>query len=137
VVTVAQVIAAKHDEIPSLVAMGAHEKVRHAVDTLQQYGISQAPVTREDSDDVTALVGSIQERDLLDRVFRDPDALQADVAEVMGPPLPLVEADDPIEAAFERLQTASAVVVSRSGRTEGVLTRADLLEYLAHRRRQP
>jgi cystathionine beta-synthase len=82
-------------------------------------------------------VGSIQERDLLDRVFRDPDALQADVAEVMGPPLPLVETDDPIEAAFERLQTATAVVVTRSGRTEGVLTRADLLEYLAHRRRQP
>jgi cystathionine beta-synthase len=137
VVTVAQVVAAKHAEIPTLVAMGAHEKVRHAVDTLQQYGISQAPVTREDSADVTALVGSIQERDLLDRVFRDPDALQADVAEVMGPPLPLVETDDPIEAAFERLQTATAVVVTRSGRTEGVLTRADLLEYLAHRRRQP
>jgi cystathionine beta-synthase len=135
VVTVAQVVAAKHDEIPTLVAMGAHEKVRHAVDTLQQYGISQAPVTREDSEDVTALVGSIQERDLLDRVFRDPDALQADVAEVMGPPLPLVEADDPIEAAFERLQTATAVVVTRGGLTEGVLTRADLLEYLAHRQR--
>jgi cystathionine beta-synthase len=117
--------------------VGAHEKVRHAVDTLQQYGISQAPVTREDSDDVTALVGSIQERDLLDRVFRDPDALQADVAEVMGPPLPLVEADDPIEAAFERLQTSTAVVVTRGGRTRGVLTRADLLEFLAHRRRQP
>jgi cystathionine beta-synthase len=134
VVTVAQVVEAKHGEIPSLVAVGAHEKVRHAVDTLQQYGISQAPVTRDEAEDVTALVGSIQERDLLDRVFRDPDALQADVAEVMGPPLPLVEADDPIEGAFERLQTASAVVVARRGRTVGVLTRADLLEFLAHGR---
>jgi cystathionine beta-synthase len=137
VLTVAQVVGAKHGEIPSLVAVGAHEKVRHAVDALQQYGISQAPVTREDADDVTSLVGSIQERDLLDRVFRDPDALQADVAEIMGPPLPLVEADDPIEAAFERLQTASAVVVAQRGRTRGVITRADLLEFLAHRRRQP
>ncbi|HEX2025143.1 MAG TPA: cystathionine beta-synthase [Actinomycetota bacterium] len=135
VVTVAQVVRAKHGEIPALVAVGAHEKVRHAVDTLQQYGISQAPVTREEGDEVTGLVGSIQERDLLDRVFRDPDALQADVAEVMGPPLPLVEADDPIEAAFERLQTATAVVVAEGGRTRGVLTRADLLEFLAHRQR--
>ena len=135
VVTVAQVVRTKHGEIPSLVAVGAHEKVRHAVDTLQQYGISQAPVTREEGDEVTGLVGSIQERDLLDRVFRDPDALQADVAEVMGPPLPLVEADDPIEAAFERLQTATAVVVAERGRTRGVLTRADLLEFLAHRQR--
>jgi cystathionine beta-synthase len=134
--TVAQVVGGKAGEIPSLVAVGVHEKVRHAVDTLQQYGISQAPVTREDADDVTSLVGSIQERDLLDRVFRDPDALQADVAEVMGPPLPLVEADDPIESAFERLQTASAVVVAQRGRTRGVITRADLLEFLAHRQRQ-
>jgi cystathionine beta-synthase len=137
VVTVQQVVEAKGGDIPQLVAVGAHEKVRHAVDALQQYGISQAPVTTEDTDDVTALVGSIQERDLLDRVFRDPDALQADVAEVMGPPLPLVEADDPIEAAFDRLQNASAVVVAHRGRSRGVITRADLLEFLAHRRRQP
>jgi cystathionine beta-synthase len=137
VLTVAQVMGAKRGEIPAVVAIGAHEKVRHAVDALQQYGISQAPVTRDDAEDVTSLVGSIQERDLLDRVFRDPDALQADVAEVMGPPLPLVEADDPIEAAFERLQTATAVVVAHRGRTGGVITRADLLEFLAHRRRRP
>jgi cystathionine beta-synthase len=106
------------------------------VDTLQQFNISQAPVTRDDAEDVTALVGSIQERDLLDRLFRDPDALQADVAEVMGSPLPLVEAVDPIEVAFERLQSASAVVVSHEGRTLGVLTRSDLLEFLAHRQRE-
>jgi cystathionine beta-synthase len=137
VVTVQQVLEAKGGEIPPLVAVGAREKVRHAVDALQQYGISQAPVTNEDSDDVTDLVGSIQERALLDRVFRDPDALQADVAEVMGPPLPLVEADDPIESAFDRLQTVSAVVVTRGGRTHGVITRADLLEFLAHRRMRP
>ena len=134
VVTVREVLGVRPGELPAVVAVGAHEKVRHAVDTLQQFNISQAPVTREDAEDVTALVGSIQERDLLDRIFRDPDALQADVAEVMGPPLPLVEAVDPIEVAFERLQSASAVVVIQEGRTLGVLTRSDLLEFLAHRR---
>jgi cystathionine beta-synthase len=135
VVTVREVLGTKPAGLPPLVAVGAHEKVRHAVDTLQQFNISQAPVTRDASEDVTALVGSIQERDLLDRIFRDPDALQADVAEVMGPPLPLVEAVDPIEVAFERLQSASAVVVSHDGRTLGVLTRSDLLEFLAHGQR--
>ena len=135
VVTVREVLGTKPAGLPPLVAVGAHEKVRHAVDTLQQFNISQAPVTRDASEDVTALVGSIQERDLLDRIFRDPDALQADVAEVMGPPLPLVEAVDPIEVAFERLQSASAVVVSHDGRTLGVLTRSDLLEFLAHGKR--
>jgi cystathionine beta-synthase len=57
------------------------------------------------------------------------------VAEVMGPPLPLVEGDDPVEVAFEHLQNAPAVVVTRGGRALGVLTRSDLLEFLAHRQR--
>jgi cystathionine beta-synthase len=135
VVRVEEVLGAKHGELPGLVAVGAHEKVRHAVDTLQQYGISQAPVARDDAGDVTNIVGSIQERDLLDRLFRDPEALQADVVEVMGPPLPLVDREDPVEVAFEQLQHAPAVVVSGNGRTLGVLTRSDLLEFLAHRRR--
>jgi cystathionine beta-synthase len=135
VVTVRQVLEAKGRELPPLVSVGAHEKVRHAVDVLQQYGISQAPVSRDDTGEVTSLVGSIRERALLDRLFRDPDALQADVAEVMGPPLPLVEDNDPVEVAFEHLQKASAVVVSREGRALGVLTRSDLLEHLAHRQR--
>ncbi|MGH2709988.1 MAG: cystathionine beta-synthase [Actinomycetota bacterium] len=135
VVKVEEVLGGKHGELPPLVSIGAHEKVRHAVDTLQQYGISQAPVARDDAGDVTSIVGSIQERDLLDRIFRDPEALQADVVEVMGPPLPLVEREDPVEVAFEQLQHAPAVVVSGSGRTLGVLTRSDLLEFLAHRRK--
>ncbi|MGH2661263.1 MAG: cystathionine beta-synthase [Actinomycetota bacterium] len=135
VVRVEDVLVAKHGDLPPVVSVGAHEKVRHAVDTLQQYGISQAPVSREDDGEVTSIVGSIRERALLDRVFRDPDSLQADVAEVMGPPLPLVESADPIDVAFERLQSAPALVVSRDGRSLGVLTRSDLLEFLAHRQR--
>jgi cystathionine beta-synthase len=135
VVRVEEVLGVKAGDLPPLVAVGAHEKVRHAVDVLQQYGISQAPVARDETGEVTALVGSIRERALLDRVFRDPDALQSDVAEVMGPPLPLVEGDDPVEVAFEHLQSAPAVVVTQGGRALGVLTRSDLLEFLAHRQR--
>jgi cystathionine beta-synthase len=132
VVRVQDVLATKPGEIPPVVSIGAHQKVRQAVDTLQEYGISQAPVARDDSGEVSSLVGSIRERTLLDRIFRDPDSLQADVAEVMGPPLPLVETHDPIELAFERLQAGPAVIVTKDGRTLGVLTRSNLLELLAH-----
>jgi cystathionine beta-synthase len=132
---VEEVLAAKGGALPPVVSVGAHEKVRHAIDTLQQHNISQAPVARDESDDVAALVGSIRERTLLDRIFRDPDALQADVAEVMAPPLPLVDSAEPVEVAFERLQQAPAVVVTHDGLSLGVLTRSDLLEFLAHRGR--
>jgi cystathionine beta-synthase len=82
---------------------------------------------------VTEFVGSIRERGLLERLFRDPDALQADVAEVMSPPLPMVQFDDPVDVAFSSLQSSSAVLVAKGEQVLGVLTRTDLLEFLAHR----
>jgi cystathionine beta-synthase len=135
VVRVEEVLSAKHGEIPPLVTVAAHDKVRQAVDVLQEFGISQAPVVREaGSLDVAQIVGSIRENALLDRLFRDPDALQADVAEVMGPPVGMVEHDQPVELAFEALQISPAVLVVKGGQVLGVITRSDLLEFLAHRK---
>jgi cystathionine beta-synthase len=135
VVRVEEVLAAKGRALPSLVTVRAHDKVRQVVDLLQEHSISQAPVVRENGTEVSGFVGSIRERELLDRIFRDPDALQADVAEVMAPPIPLVEFDDPVEAAFAALEQQSAVLVTKAGQVLGVLTRSDLLDFLAHRRR--
>jgi len=135
IVRVEEVLQGKHGEVPPLVTVNAHDKVRQAIDVLQEYSISQAPVVREASLDVAQFVGGVLENALLDRIFRDPDALQADVAEVMGPPITMVEFDEPIEVAFETLQHAPAVLVVKAGQALGVLTRSDLLEFLAHRQR--
>jgi cystathionine beta-synthase len=135
VIRVEEVLAARRVPMPTLVTIGAREKVRQAVDRLQEFGISQAPVVRDESQEVSAFVGSVREASLLDRIFRDPDSLQADVAEVMAPPFPLVEFDAPLEMAFAELQTGPAVIVAKMGEALGILTRADLLEFLAHRER--
>ncbi|MEO8422288.1 MAG: cystathionine beta-synthase [Actinomycetota bacterium] len=137
VIRVEEVLRAKHGELPPLITVGAHDKVRQAVERLQAADISQAPVVREESTDVSQFVGSIRDRELLDRIFRDPDALQADVAEVMAPPIPMVEFDDPIESAFGELEHGPAVLVTKAGQVLGVLTRSDLLDFLAHRQRTP
>jgi cystathionine beta-synthase len=137
VIRVEEVLLAKHGELPPLITVGAHDKVRQAVERLQGADISQAPVVREESTDVSQFVGSIRDRELLDRIFRDPDALQADVAEVMAPPIPLIEFDDPIESAFGELEHGPAVLVTKAGQVLGVLTRSDLLDFLAHRQRTP
>jgi cystathionine beta-synthase len=137
VIRVEEVLLAKHGELPPLITVGAHDKVRQAVERLQEADISQAPVVREESTDVSQFVGSIRDRELLDRIFRDPDALQADVAEVMAPPIPMVEFDDPIESAFGELEQGPAVLVTKAGQVLGVLTRSDLLDFLAHRQRTP
>ena len=70
---------------------------------------------REDGADVTQFVGSIRDRELLERVFRDPDALQADVAEVMAPPIPMVEWDAPDRVGVRRAR-ARAGRARREGR---------------------
>ncbi len=127
--------------IPSLVAVPTTEKVGAAIDLLQAYGISQLPVTKGDTAngqaaDLSEIVGSIQERNLLDRVFRDRDAIGRDVIEVMDPPLPIVQSSAGVEEMFEDLSRgAEAIVVAEGSRPTGVLTRADLLEFLAHQRR--
>src|SRR3989475_2886071 len=119
VIRVEEVLLSKHGPVPTLVAVQAHDKVRQAIDKLQEYGICQAPVTRERSGDVSALVGSVRERILLDRRLRDPDSLQADVAAIMAPPFPMVEYDAPLDLAFSELQQSTAVVVSKNGEALG------------------
>ena len=135
VVRVEEVLAAKGGSLPPLITVSAHAKVRQAVDELQRNSISQAPVVRDGGADVADFVGAIRDRELLERIFRDPDALQADVAEVMAAPIPMVGWDDPVESAFAELEHGPAVLVAKEGTVLGVLTRSDLLDFLAHRRR--
>jgi cystathionine beta-synthase len=81
------------------------------------------------------VIGSLQDRDLLDRVFKNPDALHEDVAAAMQPPLPAIDVDEPLDEVFATLTgRTNAVVVAQGGKPVGVLTRTDLLEYLAHQR---
>jgi cystathionine beta-synthase len=134
--TVAQVLAAKRaeEQVPDLVTISSHQKVGEAIDVMQRYSISQLPVVRDGrSDSLADFIGSLQDRTLLDRVFKNPDALHEDVASAMQPPLAAVEITQTLDEVFSTLTgRTNAVVVARDGRPVGVLTRSDLLEYLAH-----
>jgi cystathionine beta-synthase len=135
--TVEQLLLAKRDEdqVPDLVTISSHQKVGEAIDVMQRYSISQLPVVRDGSSESLAdFIGSLQDRDLLDRVFKNPDALHEDVASAMQPPLAAIEVTQSLDQVFSTLSgRTNAVVVARDGRPVGVLTRSDLLEYLAHR----
>jgi cystathionine beta-synthase len=125
-------------ETPTLVTIGSHEKVGAAIEAMKLYGISQLPVVRnEPVESLAHIVGSLQERELLDRVFRNADALNEDVAVAMQPPLPAVDAEASLDEVYAGLSGGTgAVVVASSGRPTGILTRSDLLEFLSARRSQ-
>ena len=136
---VLEVLRFKHQdeaEVPELVTIESHQKVGQAIDLMQRYSISQLPVMRNGSAGSLAdVVGSLQERGLLDLVFRNPDALNEEVAAAMQPPLAAVEANESVDEVFAALTGGSAaVVVATEGKPTGMLTRSDLLEYLAHGR---
>jgi cystathionine beta-synthase len=137
--TVEEVLHSKRTEephIPDLVTIGSHQKVGEAIDLMQRYSISQLPVIRDgEVESLADVIGSLQDRDLLDRVFKNPDALHEDVAAAMQPPLAAIDAHEPLDEVFATLSgRTNAVVVARDGRPVGVLTRTDLLEFLAHNR---
>jgi cystathionine beta-synthase len=135
----------RHDrELPKLVTVPSDKTVREAIDLLQQYNISQLPVTRPGNGnghgagpftDVHSMIGSIQERNLLERVFRDPSLIEARVEGVMDPPFPLVDVAEPVERVVPALlANNSAVLVEEGGQPVGLITRSDLLEFVAHGR---
>jgi cystathionine beta-synthase len=119
------------DGVPELIFVESHEKVGHAIELMQRYGISQIPVVRhEPAESLADVVGSVRERGLLERLYANGDALNEDVAAAMEPPLPAIELDETVDTMFT--SNSPAVVVAEEGKPVGVLTRADLLEFLAH-----
>jgi cystathionine beta-synthase len=126
----------QNGDAPELITIESHQKVGQAIDLMREYSISQLPVMRHDSGGSLAdVVGSLQERGLLDLVFRNPDALGEEVAAAMQPPLAAVEAEESLDEVFAALSSGSpAVVVATRGKPTGMLTRSDLLEYLARGR---
>jgi cystathionine beta-synthase len=136
--TVAELLHSKRDEgaeMPAFVTISSHQKVGEAINVMQRYSISQLPVVRDGVLGTLAdVIGSLQDRDLLDRVFKNADALHEDVASAMQPPLATVEATASVDNIVAALTgRTNAVVVAQDGRPIGVVTRSDLLEYLAHK----
>jgi cystathionine beta-synthase len=137
VVRVDEVLRARHRgaDLPAVVLARTTDRVGAAIDQLQLYGISQLPVSeRAEGDAVEGIVGSVSEKGLLDRAYRNPAVVERTVGEVMDPPLPTIELGASLDDAFALLSGgAPALVALRAGRPAGVVTKLDLLEYLAHR----
>ena len=101
---------------------------------LREYGVSQMPVVRAEPPVMAAEVaGSVVERDLLDALFTGRAQLADRVEDHMSPPLPVIGAGEPVERAVAALEAADALLVLDDGKPVGVLTRQDLLGYLAAR----
>jgi cystathionine beta-synthase len=123
--------------LPAFIGVQARDSVRSAIDTMQNYGISQLPVVEGNGDPHAGrMVGSIQERNLLDRIYRDPTLVESAVGAAMDPPFPTIPRNADMDEAFDLLLGgAPALVVVDRERPVGMITKLDLLEFVAQESR--
>ncbi len=130
--TVGEVLRGKSGRLPDLVHTHPAETIAEAVAILQEYSVSQMPVVRAEPPIVAAEVaGSVSERTLLEALFTGAAHLTDRVEDHMSPPLPTIGSTESAHDAVTLLEEADAVLVHEDGKPVGVLTRQDLLAFLA------
>ncbi|MGD9484031.1 cystathionine beta-synthase [Streptomyces sp. TRM70308] len=134
-VRVGDVLRYKEGAMPSLVHMHPEESVGEAIEVLREYGVSQMPIVKPGAGhpDVMAaeVVGSVVERELLDALFTQRAALGDPLEKHMSDPLPHVGSGEPVGDLMAVLEGADAAIVLVDGKPTGVVSRQDLLAFLA------
>jgi cystathionine beta-synthase len=129
---VADILTSRERSLPELVHIHPDETVSAAIALLREYDVSQLPVVKEEPPLMAAeVVGSVGERDLLDALVAGRARPTDEVGGHMSPPLPTVGSGEPVSKAVLALEKAGAAVVHVDGKPSGLLTRQDVLTYLA------
>jgi len=120
-------IGSKSRGLPGLLAVQAGEPLKRALAIVEQHDITQIPVVRAGE-----VVGTLYDSDILRAALDDPAALDKPVEGWMADPLPIVTGDEPV-ASVTRLLAARnpAVLVREDGAVVGILTRFDMLQFIA------
>src|SRR6516165_3040073 len=129
---VADVMARKERSLPEFVHVHPEENVGAAIALLREYDVSQLPVVKEEPPVMAAeVVGSVVERDLLDALVAGRAKPSDPVGGHMSAPLPTIGSGEPVSRAVLALEKAGAAVVHVNGKPSGLLTRQDVLTFLA------
>ncbi|QUQ69177.1 cystathionine beta-synthase [Kutzneria sp. CA-103260] len=132
--TVGNVLRRKDGTMPELVHVHPNETVAEAIAILREFEVSQMPVVNAEPPVMAAEVaGAVNERDLLDALFTGKAQLADRVEQHMSPPLPTIGAGEPVGAAMTALSAADGAMVLVDGKPAGVVTRHDILGFLAGR----
>ncbi len=133
--TIGNVLKAKSRDghLPDFIHTHPTESVADAIAILKEYGVSQIPVVRAEPPIMTAEVsGAVIERVVLDALFHGTVHLSDPVESVMSPTLPMVGAGESVSVAMAALADSDALIVVDDGKPTGVITRQDVLAFLAN-----
>ncbi|HYQ87497.1 MAG TPA: cystathionine beta-synthase [Bacteroidota bacterium] len=126
-ITVRYVLQSKARNVQQLIAIDPSTTVRRALDLFKEHDVSQLPVI-----DKGKPVGTILDNDLMSSVLEDNSRLDEQVNKFMKAPFPVIGAGSPIEHAIDFLKRKdSAVLIEEDHKLIGILTRYDVIEYMA------
>jgi cystathionine beta-synthase len=137
--TAGDVLAAKHSggdqTMPDLVLIRPDEPTRRGFALMRDLGVSQLVVSVSTEPPFAAkeVSGMLSELELMDKVFRDPSVLDRPVVEVMEPAMPMVGIGETVSDIVDRLDAGPSVLIIEGGHPVGVVTRQDVLQFLASR----
>jgi len=122
-------ILRRKERLQGVIVARGDMTLREAVDLMREYDISQLPVVERGR-----AVGSVREDALIDRLLKDKKAAARKVRQVMEKPFPIVDPGTSLEKIYRMLLRGSpAVLVGMETKLEGIVTRIDVIEYLAER----
>ena len=121
--------------MPDLVLIRPDEPARRGFAFMRDLGVSQlvVSVSTEPPFAVKEVSGMLSELELMDKVFRDPSVLDRPVAEVMESAMPMVGIGETVSDIVDRLDAGTSVLIIDGGHPVGVVTRQDVLQFLASR----
>jgi cystathionine beta-synthase len=127
------VLAGKDGSIPDLVLVTPDEPARDAWNLMRTLGVSQVIVSVSKEAPLAAkeVSGTLDELSLMDLAFRDPAALDRPSGDVMSPAIPMIGIGQPVPRLVAQLERAPAVLVVDGGHPVGILSRSDVLSFLA------
>jgi cystathionine beta-synthase len=130
--TVADLLQSKTGTLPEFVYVHPNDTVRDAIETMTSANVSQLLVLAAKPPVVMGeVIGALDERSLMGRVFSGETKLTDKVGSIVGDPLTLIGVNEPVGSARTAFADHDALLVTDGGKPLGVLTRHDLLTYLS------
>ncbi len=115
---------------PQVFTVGKGDRVRDVVGLMKEKGISQVPVIDEGR-----LAGIVTESNLLDLLLQEgSDALEMSVASSVSNAYEVVDPDAPVGLFNHIFSQGKVIVVWERGEVRGLITKIDVIDFLAHRR---
>jgi cystathionine beta-synthase len=133
------VLASKDGSIPDLVLVTPDERARDAWSLMRDLGVSQVVVSISKEPPLASkeVSGMLDELSLMERAFHDATVLDRPIADVMRPAMPMIGIGEPVARVVEALELGPSVLVLDGGHPVGLISRSDVLGFLAGRGDMP